>query len=130
MHNACVELKRSGKRLGFVPTMGALHEGHLSLIRAARAQSQAVAVSIFVNPAQFGPNEDLAKYPRPIERDKELLEAENIDLLFTPNQEEIYPAGSIRWMEVGDLGERLEGSVRPGHFKGVATVVYRLFRIV
>src|SRR5512142_1998755 len=87
MHAACMELKSAGKRLGFVPTMGALHEGHLSLVRAARAQCQAVAVSIFVNPLQFGPNEDLAKYPRTFERDRQLLEQEKVDLLFAPQND-------------------------------------------
>src|SRR6059058_2184899 len=94
MHAAITAFKKSGRSIGFVPTMGALHEGHLSLVRAARAQCDVVAVSIFVNPTQFGPNEDLAKYPRPFEADREKLESEKIQLLFAPTAEEMYPAGA------------------------------------
>jgi pantoate--beta-alanine ligase len=113
MRNVCRELKQGGKRLGFVPTMGALHSGHLSLVQAARAQCSAVAASVFVNPTQFGPNEDLSKYPRNLERDRELLEKEKVDVLFTPPAEEMYPAGAVTWVTVDVLSERLEGKSRP-----------------
>jgi len=113
-----------------VPTMGALHEGHLSLVRAAKAQCDAVAVSIFVNPLQFGPNEDLAKYPRTFERDCELLEKESVDLLFAPTVEEMYPAKAITYVTVEAMSERLCGRSRPGHFRGVTTVVAKLFHII
>ncbi len=120
----------AGKRLGFVPTMGALHEGHLSLVRAARASSDVVAASIFINPTQFGPNEDLAKYPRSFERDCEMLEREGVQLLFAPSVEEMYPAGAVTWVTVEGLSEKLDGRSRPGHFRGVATVVAKLFHAV
>src|SRR6266403_3234658 len=100
MRVACRSARSGGKRLGFVPTMGALHDGHLSLVRAAKASCDVVAASIFVNPTQFGPNEDLAKYPRPFERDCELLEAEKVDLLFAPSAEEMYPAGAATFVHV------------------------------
>jgi len=119
-----------GKRLGFVPTMGALHEGHLSLMRAAKAQCHLVAASIFVNPLQFGPTEDLAKYPRSFERDRELLEKEAVDILFAPTPEEMYPARAITYVTVEGLSEKLCGKSRPGHFRGVTTVVAKLFHIV
>ena len=130
MRNACREVKRSGKSLGFVPTMGALHAGHLSLVQAARSQNAAVAASVFVNPTQFGPNEDLSKYPRDLERDRALLEKEKVDLLFAPAAEEMYPSGAVTWVTVDGLSERLEGKSRPGHFRGVATVVAKLFNII
>src|SRR5271155_264226 len=130
MRAACRAARRRGKRLGFVPTMGALHEGHLSLVRAARASCDAVAASIFVNPAQFGPNEDLAKYPRSFERDRELLEREGVALLFAPSVEEMYPAGAVTWVTVEGLSSKLDGRSRPGHFRGVTTVVAKLFHIV
>jgi len=120
----------AGKRLGFVPTMGALHEGHLSLVRAARGSSDVVAASIFVNPMQFGPNEDLAKYPRSFERDCELLEREGVQLLFAPAVEEMYPAGAVTWVMVEGLSGKLDGRSRPGHFRGVTTVVAKLFHVV
>jgi pantoate--beta-alanine ligase len=110
--------------------MGALHEGHLSLVRAARASSDAVAASIFVNPTQFGPNEDLAKYPRSFERDRELLEREGVDILFAPTVSEMYPAGALTWVTVEELSGKLDGRSRPGHFRGVTTVVAKLFHIV
>jgi len=113
-----------------VPTMGALHEGHLSLVRTARAASDVVAVSIFVNPTQFGPNEDLAKYPRSFERDCAMLEHEGVDLLFAPSVEEMYPAGAVTWVTVEELSGKLDGRSRPGHFRGVTTVVAKLFHIV
>src|SRR5579863_3343358 len=122
--------RHSGKRLGFIPTMGALHEGHLSLVRAAKAKCDVVAVSIFVNPLQFGPTEDLAKYPRTFERDHELLEKEAVDILFLPTPEEMYPAGAVTYVTVEGLSEKLCGKSRPGHFRGVTTVVAKLFHIV
>jgi pantoate--beta-alanine ligase len=116
--------------LGFVPTMGYLHEGHLTLVRHAKATCDHVAVSIFVNPTQFGPNEDLARYPRDIPRDLDLLRAEGVDLVFLPAMEEIYPAGYSTYVEVENVTTPLEGAHRPGHFRGVATVVCKLFNIV
>jgi|SRR5579863_5157695 len=124
------EARRAGKRLGLVPTMGALHEGHLSLIRAAKESCQVVTASIFVNPTQFGPNEDLARYPRPFERDRELLEKEGVDLLFAPAVEEMYPRGAVTWVTVEELSGKLDGGSRPGHFRGVTTVVAKLLHVV
>jgi pantoate--beta-alanine ligase len=126
----CRAARASGRRLGLVPTMGALHEGHLSLVRVAKATCDAVAVSIFVNPTQFGPNEDLSRYPRPFERDCQLLEKEGIDILFAPRVEEIYPPGAVTWVSVEGLSEKLDGGSRPGHFRGVTTIVAKLFHIV
>jgi len=116
--------------LGLVPTMGFLHAGHLSLVERAQLECGAVAVSIFVNPTQFGPNEDLAQYPRDVPRDLELLRQAGVALVFTPTPEEIYPSGFASRVEVGPIGDVLEGAVRPGHFSGVATVVSKLFNIV
>jgi len=130
MRAACDALKRDGKRLGFVPTMGALHAGHLSLVQAARRQCQAVAASIFVNPTQFGPNEDFSKYPRTFDRDQQLLEAEKVALLFAPSVEEMYPPGSKTFVHVEEMSKKLCGKSRPGHFRGVTTVVNKLFNIV
>jgi len=130
MRAECAALRYGGRRLGLVPTMGALHEGHLSLLRAARAQCDVVAASIFVNPTQFGPQEDLAKYPHPFARDSELLRAEGVDLLFAPSVDEMYPAGGVTYVNVERLSERLCGRSRPGHFRGVATVVSKLFHVV
>jgi len=127
---ACREARATGKRLGLVPTMGALHEGHLSLVRAAKARCDAVAVSIFVNPTQFGPTEDLSKYPRQFERDRQLLEKEGVAILFAPPVEEIYPCGEVTWVLVEGLSEKLDGRSRPGHFRGVTTIVAKLFHIV
>jgi len=127
---ACRSERMQGKRLGLVPTMGALHEGHLSLVREAKARCDIVAVSLFVNPTQFGPNEDLAKYPRPYERDRELLEKEGVAILFAPSPEEMYPQGKATWVVVEGLSERLDGRSRPGHFRGVTTVVSKLFHII
>ena len=121
----------AGSRLGLVPTMGALHEGHLSLIRAAQSRCDHVTVSLFVNPAQFAPGEDLARYPRTFEADCALLEREGVHLLFAPSAAEMYPAGEGQtWVEVPEIGARLDGRSRPTHFRGVATVVSKLFNIV
>lgn len=121
---------KCGGRLGLVPTMGALHEGHLSLVRAAKAQCEAVVVSLFVNPTQFGPNEDLAKYPRTLERDCDLLDKAGVDLLFAPSVAEMYPQGASTFVNVEGLSEKLDGKSRPGHFRGVTTIVSKLFHIV
>jgi pantoate--beta-alanine ligase len=123
-------LREHGKRLGLVPTMGALHEGHLPLVRAAKAQCDAVVVSIFVNPTQFGPTEDLARYPRRFEHDCELLRKEGVEILFVPSTEEMYPKGEVTWVTVEGLSEKLDGRSRPGHFRGVTTVVAKLFHII
>jgi pantoate--beta-alanine ligase len=128
-----IEEMRSAPRqgtTGFVPTMGAFHEGHLSLFRAAREENDVVVGSLFVNPAQFAPKEDLAKYPRDVERDARLAEEAGVDYLFAPSLEEIYPPGFQTWVEVEELSRPLEGAVRPGHFRGVATVCLKLFNIV
>jgi pantoate--beta-alanine ligase len=130
MRAASRAARRQGESLGFVPTMGALHEGHLSLVRAAKASSDVVAASIFVNPLQFAPTEDLAKYPRSFERDVALLEKEGVDILFAPTAEEMYPAGAVTYVSVEGLSEKLCGKSRPGHFRGVTTVVAKLFHIV
>ena len=122
--------RQSGKRLGLVPTMGALHDGHLSLMRAAKSKCDAVAVSIFVNPLQFGPTEDLAKYPRTFDHDVQLLEKESVDILFAPTPAEMYTPGAVTYVTVEGLSDKLCGKSRPGHFRGVATVVAKLFHIV
>jgi pantoate--beta-alanine ligase len=124
------EARRGGKRVGFVPTMGALHQGHLSLVRTARAQSDLVVASIFVNPKQFAPNEDFAKYPRSPEKDSAMLAAENADYLFNPSVDEMYPGGAASWVTVEGISDKLDGRSRPGHFRGVTTVVAKLFNIV
>ena len=116
--------------VGFVPTMGYLHEGHLVLARRAKAENGIVAVSIFVNPTQFGPTEDFARYPRDPDRDLSLLEKEGVDWVFMPPVEDMYPQGSSSWVDVEKVTDRLEGAIRPGHFRGVATVVAKLFNIV
>ncbi len=115
--------------LGLVPTMGFLHQGHLSLVRRARAENDVVAVTIFVNPAQFGPNEDFETYPRDLHRDLALLAEERVDLVFIPDRAEIYPEGFQTYVTVPELSERWEGASRPGHFRGVATVVAKLFAL-
>jgi pantoate--beta-alanine ligase len=121
---------RGGRRIGFVPTMGAFHGGHLSLLRAARSSCDIVVVSIFVNPLQFAPSEDFDAYPRDEERDLALARDEGVDVVFAPPVEEIYPPGHSTVVNVGPLGEVLEGAARPGHFEGVCTVVAQLFNIV
>lgn len=122
--------KQSGLRIGFVPTMGALHEGHLSLVRAAVQAADRVVASIFVNPLQFGPGEDLDRYPRNLQRDGELLEQAGCDLIFTTSANDMYPQGYSTFVVNEGPAERLEGAVRPGHFRGVLTVVAKLFNIV
>jgi len=130
MKVACRSVTQTGKRLGLVPTMGALHEGHLSLVRAAKSQSDVVAVSIFVNPLQFGPTEDFAKYPRTLDRDVALLQQLGVDLVFVPSVAEMYPPGAKTHVEVSDLSGRLDGGSRPGHFRGVTTVVCKLLETI
>ncbi|HEY4579701.1 MAG TPA: pantoate--beta-alanine ligase [Candidatus Acidoferrales bacterium] len=130
MKQAARQARAEGRVIGFVPTMGALHAGHLSLVEAARRDSSPVVVSIFVNPKQFGPQEDFAKYPRPIEEDQAQLERLGVDCLFAPSVDEIYPPGFRTTVNVESLGDRLEGRARPGHFRGVATVVLKLLEIV
>jgi pantoate--beta-alanine ligase len=120
---------RSGT-IGLVPTMGALHDGHLALLRAARAENETVVMSLFVNPAQFAERDDLARYPRDEARDLELARDAGIDVVFVPSRDEMYPPGFQTWVDVTELGSILEGTFRPGHFRGVATVVLKLFTIV
>lgn len=122
--------RREDRVLGFVPTMGALHEGHLSLVREARKECSPVVASIFVNPTQFGPTEDLKKYPRTFDADRDALEKLGVDYLFAPSAEEMYPRGFRTTVSVAGLSDRLEGRSRPGHFNGVSTVVLKLFEIV
>ena len=124
------ELRAEGSRIGFVPTMGALHEGHLSLMSLAREMCDKVVVSIFVNPAQFGPSEDFERYPRDIARDAELAFTREVDFIFAPSPEDMYPRGFSTYVIVEGLSEKLEGASRPGHFRGVTTVVNKLFNIV
>jgi pantoate--beta-alanine ligase len=132
--NTIAEMKQIRKQLkgpvGFVPTMGYLHEGHLELVRRAKAENKSAVVSIFVNPTQFGPKEDFSRYPRDTERDLKMLETVKTDVVFMPSPEEMYPPKFSTWIEVEKVTERLEGAVRPGHFRGVATVVAKLFNIV
>lgn len=122
--------KQAGARVGFVPTMGALHDGHLSLVRKSRRENDITVVSVFVNPAQFGPSEDFRRYPRPAKKDILLLKKENADIIIYPSVEEMYPRGYQTFVEVKGLGQALCGHSRPGHFKGVATVVCKLLNIV
>ena len=124
------KLNEDNSIIGFVPTMGSLHEGHLSLVREARRMTDAVIVSIFVNPKQFGPNEDFDKYPRDLMRDVDVLTPVGVNYVFTPSVEELFPKGFSTWVEVSDLGDRLEGQSRPGHFRGVATVLTVLFNML
>ena len=122
--------RKTGKTIGFVPTMGALHEGHLSLVRECRNRAEVTVVSLFVNPKQFGPSEDFEKYPRDLAGDKSLLEGENVTCLFRPPVEEVFPPGYKTYIEVHSLQDRLCGESRPGHFRGVATVVLKLLHII
>jgi pantoate--beta-alanine ligase len=124
------EIRAGGKRIGFVPTMGALHEGHLSLMSRAREMSDTVVASVFVNPAQFGPEEDFDRYPRDLARDAELAFTRGVDFIFAPTVEEMYPKGFSTYVTVEGLSDRLEGASRPGHFRGVTTIVNKLINIV
>ena len=130
VREALAPTRAAGSTIGLVPTMGAFHDGHLALLRAARERCDVVVVSLFVNPAQFGPGEDLAGYPRDEERDATLAEEAGVDILFAPSAEEVYPAGFSTWVDPGPLATLLEGAARPGHFRGVATVCTKLFGIV
>src|SRR5262245_42977154 len=130
MKEAARQARAENHIVGFVPTMGALHEGHLSLLRRAKAECSKVFASIFLNPTQFGPNEDWSKYPQTFESDVAKLEAAGVDVLFAPDAKEMYPPGFTTYVTVEGLSERLEGKSRPGHFRGVATVVLKLFDIV
>lgn len=124
------EGRGAGKRIGLVPTMGALHEGHLSLVRQCRAQCDFTVVSIYVNPSQFGPGEDFARYPRTLASDLAALAGVGAEAVFVPDNDAMYPAGFATWVEVGSVAEPLEGCCRPGHFRGVATIVLKLFHLV
>jgi pantoate--beta-alanine ligase len=128
--DAMLRLRNRRKRIGFVPTMGCLHEGHLSLVRRARKENEVVVVSIFVNPAQFGPREDFKRYPRQLKQDRKLLKREHVDYLFIPSRQSMYPKGFRDVVEPGPMNKYLCGPKRPGHFRGVATVVKRLFQMV
>jgi pantoate--beta-alanine ligase len=124
------QLKLKNKIIGFVPTMGYLHAGHISLVKTARKKADIVFLSIFVNPLQFGPKEDLAKYPRDFKRDEKLCKDAGVDYIFYPNEKEIYPDNYSTYVNVENITDKLEGEIRPGHFKGVATIVLKLFNIV
>jgi len=130
MQRLCSDLHREGKRIAFVPTMGYLHEGHLSLLREGRRRGDLLVLSIFVNPTQFGPNEDLEAYPRDLQRDLDMARSVGVDLVWTPMPQQIYPDGYATYVNVEGLTETLCGSSRPGHFRGVTTVVCKLFNIV
>lgn len=130
VREALMAPREESRRIGLVPTMGAFHEGHLSLFRASVAECDVTVVSLFVNPTQFGPAEDLARYPRDEDRDLHLADKAGVNLLFVPSVDEIYPAGFSTSVDIGELGTVLEGAVRPGHFRGVATVCLKLFNIV
>lgn len=130
MKNIARDLKRQGKRIGLVPTMGYLHEGHLSLVRECVEKADRTVVSVFVNPTQFGPDEDFRQYPRDLERDSEILEKEGVDYLFSPDTGQVYPQGFKTYVEVNDLQDKLCGRSRIGHFRGVCTVILKLFNIL
>jgi len=124
------QLRTQGKRIGLVPTMGALHQGHLSLVQRAKEQTDVAVVTIFVNPTQFGPNEDFQKYPRTLQSDIEQLESCGCDLVFTPTNQQMYPLGHSTFIEPPSVAKDWEGKIRPGHFRGVATIVMKLFQII
>lgn len=130
MQRLCTDLRREGKRIAFVPTMGYLHEGHLSLLREGGERGDVLVLSIFVNPTQFGPNEDLAAYPRDLQRDLDMARSVGTDLVWTPTPQQIYPDGYATYVNVEGLTEVLCGASRPGHFRGVTTVVCKLFNVV
>jgi pantoate--beta-alanine ligase len=130
MQNICTGLRLSRKKIGCVPTMGALHDGHLSLLHIARHQCDVLIVTLFVNPTQFDPKEDLQKYPRPFERDCEVAEKNGCDILFSPDTRDIYPDNYISYVVVENITKKLEGESRPGHFRGVTTIVLKLFNII
>lgn len=130
MQGVCRQIRAGARVLGFVPTLGALHEGHFSLVRRARTECDVVVASIFVNPLQFGPGEDFARYPRTFEADCRLLDAEGVEVLFAPTAAEMYREGSVTTVTVAGVGDQLDGASRPGHFTGVATVVTKLFHVV
>ncbi|MGE5316243.1 MAG: pantoate--beta-alanine ligase [Acidobacteriota bacterium] len=130
VQDRCEALRIQGKRIGFVPTMGYLHEGHQTLIRRARQECDVVVVSVYVNPTQFGPGEDFTKYPRDIEHDRQAAEEAGCDILFLPDSTEMYPSGYSTYVQVDNLSAVLEGTFRPTHFKGVTTIVSKLFQIV
>jgi pantoate--beta-alanine ligase len=130
LRSELIALRRAGRTIGLVPTMGALHEGHLSLVRAAKAECDCTVVSIYVNPSQFGPSEDFGKYPRTLDADLALLAGCGTDLVFAPDNKEVYRPGDDTWVEVGSVAAPLEGTCRPGHFRGAATIVLKLFNMV
>lgn len=130
MQSTMLQLKRQGKKIAFVPTMGALHRGHIELVKRAKEQGEIVVVSIFVNPTQFGPKEDYSKYPRTWKEDSRACRAEGVDFIFNPGKDEMYPAGFDTYVVPDRIATVLEGAARPGHFQGVATVVLKLFNIV
>ena len=130
LRTALSPCRREGKRIGLVPTMGALHAGHLSLVRASKAECDVTVVSIYVNPSQFGPHEDLTKYPRTLQADLEKLAACGTEFVMAPGDAEVYRPGHATWVEVGAIAEPLEGRCRPGHFRGVATIVLKLLNMI
>jgi pantoate--beta-alanine ligase len=130
MQKICGDLKRKGKTIALVPTMGYLHQGHLSLVRTARKRSDVLMISIFVNPTQFGPKEDFGKYPRDFKRDRSLLEHEGCDFIFAPRAEDMYAGEYLTYVDVDQITRKLEGASRPGHFRGVTTIVAKLFNII
>lgn len=130
LYSALDHRRRDGKSIGVVPTMGALHEGHISLVRRAKSECDVCVATIFVNPSQFGPNEDFQRYPRTLDADMDMLRSAGCDFVFTPSVETIYPKGYSTFVEPPEVANRLEGSCRPGHFRGVATVVLKLFMLI
>ncbi|OAF13152.1 pantoate--beta-alanine ligase [Bradyrhizobium neotropicale] len=130
LRRVLTDARKAYQRIGFVPTMGYLHDGHMALVQASRAQSDITVLSIFVNPTQFGPNEDLSTYPRDLQRDEKLCRNAGVDIVFAPDAREVYPAGFETFVEPGELAKPLCGAFRPGHFRGVATIVCKLFNMV